>query len=258
MLIEGAGTMELTATGGGGLRRMDVKKRSRVCASLAHFPAQAAFRITSRPARHPPCALASLRFPDGSVLAAVTGSTVFTTMVTSEGKSLTEVKPSSTRRDQFLKRRLLPAGVSILSAEVGGEHVKPVQGPDGGSRVPLLRPGFRPTGCVTGSFVFMRSRRSVREKGGAELSLPKMDIPISLVSWEVFLPEQYKVKDFGGDVISANLVPPAFRAETVALQSDENREVTLAGNVSMGALCTERIVDRNALATSEIKTASSA
>ncbi len=40
-----------------------------------------------------------------------------------------------------------------------------------------------------------------------------MDIPISLLNWEVFLPEQYKVKDFGGDVIAANLVPAAFREE---------------------------------------------
>jgi hypothetical protein len=36
-----------------------------------------------------------------------------------------------------------------------------------------------------------------------------MDIPINLLQWEVFLPEQYKVKDFGGDAIAANLLPPA-------------------------------------------------
>ena len=69
----------------------------------------------------------------------------------------------------------------------------------------------------------MHSGAPFAKKGGAELSLPNMDIPISLVSWEVFLPEQYKVKDFGGDVISANLVPPAFRAETVALQYEVER-----------------------------------
>ena len=37
--------------------------------------------------------------------------------------------------------------------------------------------------------------------------LPKMDVPINLLEWEVFLPEQYKVKDFGGDAIAANLLP---------------------------------------------------
>jgi hypothetical protein len=38
-----------------------------------------------------------------------------------------------------------------------------------------------------------------------------MDVPINLLQWEVFLPERYKVKDFGGDVTSANLVPPALQ-----------------------------------------------
>ena len=35
-----------------------------------------------------------------------------------------------------------------------------------------------------------------------------MDVPISLLEWELFLPEQYKVKDFGGDAIAAYLLPP--------------------------------------------------
>ncbi len=90
--------------------------------------------------------------------------------------------------------------------------MKPVQGPDG-NRVPLLRPGFRPTSSYTVSFVFMHSGSPFAKKGGAELSLPSMDIPISLLNWEVFLPEQYKVKDFGGDVIAANRVPEPFREE---------------------------------------------
>jgi hypothetical protein len=212
VLIEGAGTMELTATEGGGLKRMDVKEANPYLRSLAHFPAQAAFRYHKQANETPTLALEWVRFPDGSVLAAVAESAVVTTMVTSEGKSLTEVKLILKNQAQPFLKVALPAGVSILSAEVGGERVKPVQGPDG-SRVPLLRPGFRPTGSYTVSFVFMHSGAPFAKKGGAELRLPKMDIPISLVSWEVFLPEQYKVKDFGGDVISANLVPQPFREE---------------------------------------------
>jgi hypothetical protein len=55
----------------------------------------------------------------------------------------------------------------------------------------------------------MHSGTPFAKKGGSDLSLPKMDIPINLLQWEVFLPEQYKVKDFGGDAIAANLLPPA-------------------------------------------------
>jgi hypothetical protein len=222
VLIEGAGTMELTATEGGGLKRMDVKEANPYLRSLAHFPPQAAFRYHRQAAEAPTLALSWVRFPDGSVLAAEAESAQVTTLVTTEGKSLTEVKLVLKNQAQPFLKVALPAGATILSADVGGERVKPVQGPDG-SRVPLLRVGFHPTGSYTVSFVFMHSGAPFAKKGGAELSLPTMDIPISLLSWEVFLPAQYKVKDFGGDVIAANLVPAAFR-EGDAINAERTRD----------------------------------
>jgi hypothetical protein len=235
VLVEGAGAMELTATEGGGLKRMDVKEASPYLRSLAHFPPQAAFRYHKQPGETPTLALQWVRFPDGSVLAAEAESAVITTLVTSEGKSLTEVRLIVKNQAQPFLKVALPAGATILSADVGGERVKPVQGPDG-NRVPLLRPGFRPTDSYVVSFVFMHSGAPFAKKGGADLSLPSMDIPISLLNWEVFLPEQYKVKDFGGDVIAADRVPPAFRADAVSYPYAGSTEVALANQVVMGAL----------------------
>ncbi len=233
MLIEGSGTIELTATEGGGLKRMDVKEASPYLRSLVHFPAQAAFRYHKQTSEAPTLALSWVRFPDGSVLAAVAESAQVTTMVTSEGKSLTEVKLVLKNQAQPFLKVNLPAGASILSADVDGERVKPVQGADG-SRVPLLRPGFRPTDSYTVSFVFMHSGAPFAKKGGADLSLPSMDIPISLLTWEIFLPEQYKVKDFGGDAIAANLVPETFREE-VAMRDQGTRIDTLSNNFRLPA-----------------------
>src|SRR6202043_2232937 len=96
----------------------------------------------------------------------------------------------------FLKVEL-PAGASILTAEVAGEKVKPGQGPDG-NRVPLLRSGFHPAGAYTVSFVFLHSGSPFAKKGGSDITLPKMDVPISILEWELFLPDQFKVKDFSG------------------------------------------------------------
>ena len=233
VLVEGAGTMEITATESGGLKRMDVKEANQYLRSLAHFPPQAAFRYHKQAGETPSLALQWVRFPDGSVLAAVAESATVTTMVTSEGKSLTEVKLTIKNQAQPFLKVSLPAGASILSADVGGERVKPVQGPDG-SRVPLLRPGFRPTDSYTVSFVFMHSGAPFAKKGGAELSLPNMDIPISLLSWEIFLPEQYKVKDFGGDVIASNLVPQPFREE-VAIRDSRYRKAEMSSNLRLEA-----------------------
>ena len=234
VLVEGTGTMELTATEGGGLKRMDVKEANPYLRSLAHFPPQAAFRYHKQASETPTLALQWVRFPDGSVLAAVAESATVTTLVTSEGKSLTEVRLVIKNQAQPFLKVSLPAGASILSAEVGGERVKPVQGPDG-SRVPLLRPGFHPTDSYTVSFVFMHSGAPFAKKGGAELSLPNMDIPISLLSWEVFLPEQYKVKDFGGDVIAANVVPQPFREED-AVNAEGARKEEILNNIRLQAL----------------------
>jgi len=208
VLVEGTGTLELTATEGGGLKRMDVKETNSYLRALAHVPPQAAFRYHRQPSETPTLALEWVRFPDSGVLAAVAENAVVTTMVTSEGKSLTEVKLSIKNQAQPFLKVGLPAGATILSADVAGEKVKPVEGPDG-NRVPLLRAGFRPTGLYEVSFVFLHSGAPFAKKGGSELSLPAMDVPINLVQWEVYLPEQFKVRDFAGDVLVSELVPPA-------------------------------------------------
>ena len=208
VLIEGAGTIELTAAEGGGLKRMDFKETNPYLRSLARFPLQAAFRYHRQPNEQPTLALAWTRFPDSSVLSAVVERAIVTTLVTNEGRSLTEVKLVVKNQAQPFLKVALPAGANIVSAEVAGEKVKPVEGSDG-NRVPLLRDNFRPTDSYTVSFVFMHSGAPFAKKGGSDISLPKMDVPIDLLQWEVFLPEQYKVKDFGGDAIAASLLPAA-------------------------------------------------
>jgi hypothetical protein len=73
-----------------------------------------------------------------------------------------------------------------------------------------------------------------------------MDIPINLLQWEVFLPERYKVKDFGGDAISESMLPANMQISTDleevgddlrpgvsggALRSDVNIESLLPGQL---------------------------
>jgi hypothetical protein len=209
VLVEGVGTMELTAKESGSLKRMDVKETNPYLRSLARSPLQAAFRYHRQPTENPSLALEWTRFPDSSVLAAVAERAVVTTLVTTEGRSLTEIKLTIKNQVQPFLKVELPAGASIVSADVAGEKVKPVEGADG-QRVPLLRAGFRPVGSYEVSFVFMHSGAPFAKKGGSEISLPKMDVPITVLQWEVFLPEQYKVKDFGGDALAANLLPPSY------------------------------------------------
>jgi carboxypeptidase family protein len=230
VLIEGVGTMELTATEGGSLKRMDVKETNPYLRSLAHSPLQAAFRFHRQIAENPSLALEWTRFPDSIVLAAIAEQAVVTTLVTTEGRSLTEIRLTVKNQVQPFLKVDLPKGASIVSADVAGEKVKPVEGADG-QRVPLLRPGFRPVGSYEVSFVVMHSGTPFAKKGGSELSLPKMDIPITVLHWEVFLPEQYKVKDFGGDALAANLLPASARG-VAGVATAEYYDVGFAGGAA--------------------------
>lgn len=205
-MVEGEGTIELTAAEKGGLKRMDLREAAGPLRSLARSALQAAFRYHKQPGETPALALEWTRFPDSGQVEAVAQRATVTTMATSEGKSITEVRLTLRNQAQPFLRVTLPAGASIVSAEVAGEKVKPLQGSDG-NRVPLLRTGFRPSGPYSVSFVFMHSGAPFAKKGGSEIALPRMDVPISLLDWEVFLPDRYQVKDFGGDAIPLGLLP---------------------------------------------------
>lgn len=209
ILVEGQGTIELTAKESGGLKRLDVKEINPYLRALSRYSLQAAFRYHRQPGESPALGLEWTRFPDASVLSAIAERAEVTTLVTSEGRSLTEVKLTVKNEAQPFLKVDLPPGASILTADVAGEKVKPVQGADG-NRVPLLRAGFRPAGAYTVSFVFLHSGAPFAKKGDSDLALPKMDIPIGILEWEVFLPERYKVKNFGGDALSASLWPADY------------------------------------------------
>jgi hypothetical protein len=198
--VEGLGTLELAAAEKGTLRRMDVSEAKAALLALAREPLLAAFRYHGTTGGAPILGLDVKRFADAAVLAAVAERAVVTTLVTREGRALTEVTLTVRNQARPFVKISLPQDVSVLSAEVAGQSVKPVQGADG-TRLPLLRPGFRPQGPYAVSFVFLRAGAPFGKKGDAEIVLPRLDLPVSLVSWELFLPEGYRVKKMGGDVL---------------------------------------------------------
>ena len=210
LLVEGIGSMELTPTESGGLRRMDVREVGAIAKSLARFPLQAAFRYNRHAGDAPKLQLEWTQFPDSSVLSAVAESATITTLTNVEGKSLTEVTLRVRNHAQPFIKVDLPTGAQMLSAEVEGERVNLVLGADG-SRVPLLRAGLNPSGAYTVSFVYLSSGTRFAKNGSYEMSLPKFDIPVNLLTWEVLLPDRLEVKQFGGNAFAAELFPAAVQ-----------------------------------------------
>ena len=223
VLVEGMGAMELVATESGGLRRMDVREANAITRSLSHFPLQAAFRFNRRASDAPKLQLDWRQFSDADVLSAVAERATVTTLMTVEGRSLTEVSLRIRNHAQPYVKVELPPDAQLVTAEVDGQTVKPVRDPDG-SRVPLLRAGLNASGAYTVSFVYLSSGSRFTKSGTYNMGLPRLDVPINLLTWEVSLPDQLTVKQFGGNALSAEVFPPAGQ-DYLADTSDDMAEV---------------------------------
>jgi hypothetical protein len=235
--LEAAGTVDLRVSESAALHRIDVRESSPALLSMAEPAALAALRYQRR--GEGPLVVAGdlTRFPDASVITAAADRAVVTTLVTVDGRTLTEIALTLRNRAQPYLRVELPAGASMVSAEVAGEPAKLALAPDG-ARVPLLRPGFRPNGAYAVSFVYVQPGQPLLKKGRAELTLPKMDVPIGLVEWEMFVPDRYRVRDFQGD---ARLEPAPASPAPIALTGSGSGSGSgrgfgrgVAGNVAGG------------------------
>jgi hypothetical protein len=201
--IEGVGTLELDAPEREPLHRIDVRELNRALQSLARLPLLSAFRYQRAAGANPTLAFDVKRFADAGVLAAVADRAVATTLVTGEGRALTEVILTVQNRAQPFLKVSLPQGATMVSVDVAGQPAKPVLGTDG-TRVPLLRPGFRPSGPYQVSYVYLHAGTPFGKKGDIEMTLPRMDMPVGLVQWEVFAPERYSIKSIGGNAIETS------------------------------------------------------
>ncbi len=219
VLVEGVGAMELKATESGALRRMDVREAGAITRSLSHFPLQAAFRYNRRASEAPKLQLEWRQFLDADVLSAVAERATVTTLTNIEGRTLTEVSLRVRNHAKPFMKIELPAGAQLLSAEVEGERVKPVEGKDG-TRVPLLRAGLDSSKPYNVSFVYYNSGAKFAKSGAYDMGLPKLSIPVNLLTWEVSLPERLEVRQFGGNALSAELFPASIAKNIVDGEDD--------------------------------------
>ena len=217
--IEGIGTLEVSAADVPGLRRMDVREVDPAITAAARQPLLSAYRYQRGPSGVPTLSTAVTRFPDAAVLAAVAERAIATTLLTSQGRALTEISLILRNRAQPFMRVVLPQGATMLSVDVAGAAAKPAEGSDD-MRIPLLRPGFRPDGPYKVSFVYLHSGPAFAKKGEMQMTLPRMDVPVGLVEWELFVPDQYRADRFTGSAIGAHLLLPVVEEFEVAVAAE--------------------------------------
>ena len=223
--VEGVGTLDLSAAERAGVHRIDVRELKASLHQLARLPILSAFRY-QRPAGSPAPQMhfTVKRFADAGVLAAVADTATVTTLITSEGRALTEVQLEMRNRSQPFLKVDLPPGATIVSVDLAGQTAKPATGADG-TRIPLMRAGLSTLRSYPVSFVYVHAGAPFQKKGELEMALPKMDVPIGMVRWELFVPEQYQARAVDGNMIDirrfptwsphSGYIPSAYRREQV-------------------------------------------
>jgi hypothetical protein len=195
--------MDLTAAEQPGVHRIDVRELNTSLQALARLPILSAFRYQRAIGSEPPAMQFGVkRFNDAGVLAAAADKATATTLITSEGRALTEVQLLMRNRSQPFLKVELPQGATIVSVDLAGRSAKPATGADG-TRIPLMRAGLDSSHPYTGSFVYVHAGTPFLKKGDIGMALPKMDVPIGIVEWELFVPEQYNAKAVDGNMIDA-------------------------------------------------------
>lgn len=211
LAVESSGTTVVSESTAVRADRVDVQEMGPAVRVLARWPLLAAYRY-QRPvgAEGPRVALGIARFADAEVASAIVSAASATTLLTLDGRALTEVTLQVENERQPFVKVGLPAGSRIVSASLDGEPAKPVSGADG-LRLPLLHAeGGRPAREL--QYVYLHDGAPFARKGDRSMQLPRMDLPIGVVHWEVFVPEELRARRLDGTAIDIDRFAAAHRA----------------------------------------------
>jgi hypothetical protein len=141
--VEGVGTLELSSHERDAIRRIDVRELSPALQQLARLPLLSAFRYQRLASATPTLTLDVERFGDAGVLAAVADRAVATTLVTGEGRALTEIVLTIQNRAQPFLKVTLPQGATMVSVTVAGETAGSWRGRVAGAAASIRLPPDR-------------------------------------------------------------------------------------------------------------------
>lgn len=203
LAVESAGTSVVTESTATGADRVDVQEMGPAVRVLARWPLLAGYRYQrGAEAASPRVVLGVARFADAVVAPAIVSAASATTLLTTDGRALTEVRLHLENARQPFAKVDLPAGGRIVSVSLDDEPAKPVAGADG-VRLPLLHAdGGAPARELR--YTYLQDGAPFARKGQRAMRLPAMDLPIGVVQWEVFVPDGIRARRVEGTALDAS------------------------------------------------------
>lgn len=236
LAVEVPGRLRLEDKAKSDVAAIDVRQLPPEMVSSAVTPILRAYRF------HAPTARVELevsRLPEKEPASAAIDRMRAKTVVSVEGKALTELKITLKNRLRPALLLTLPPHTEVRSTLLDGEPVKPSKNEQGQIMLPLRRSagGERPE-PFTLQIVLESDVGALGWLGAPSLALPAVDLPVSSLAWSVRVPGRNLYSRLVGEVA----------AETLAGEGRWHRPVTRTGRVSdvTGALDAETATDEDA------------
>ena len=151
--------------------------------------------------------LTATRLPDKEMSTGSIDAVRAFTVLSPDGKRLTEMRLTLRNRLRHELGLAVPEGSILRSAQLDGQPVKASRGDDGRVRLPLERSrGGDRLGQFELTVVFEVEGPAPGPFGRAELALPAVDLPISSLQWSVFAPARDRYGAPQGDVAAQQSV----------------------------------------------------
>ena len=177
---------------------IDVKELPQELWNQAAFPVLLAYKYLNPPVT---AQIEVVKHDEIPVLVAAIDSASYVTLLTEEGKVLTQVTFQMRNNVKQFVRLDLPSGATFLSCFVSGKPVKPAQDKAGRVLIPLEK--SETLGETVAKFpveiMYLTASEKLHTVGRVSMHLPHIDIPTSQVYWTVYVPEEYDYWWFRGD-----------------------------------------------------------
>ncbi len=133
------------------------------------------------------------------VLVSIAENGVFSTVVLEEGKIISSVVLQIRNNSKPFLNIDLPKGGVCLSSFVNGVAIKPIRNEEGKIMLPILKSDSEKE-LFNVEYVWILENKKMEKSGEIEVELGKIDIPISRLFLKLFVPKEYKYKDFRGNI----------------------------------------------------------
>lgn len=188
-------TLEVVAGDSSGVRRVDVRELPASILGRTDQPVLLGYKYRQAEWALP---LVIKQHTDVDVLVTIVDTAEATSMVTRDGRVMTRASwYVRNNRRQFL-RLDMPEDAEIWSVKVAGKAVKPATDETGQVLVPLVR--SQASGGSLAAFtvevVYVEDGAPPAESGhgAVDLTLPKVDVPVTYYRWTLYVPWEAKIK----------------------------------------------------------------